>query len=140
MNLSELTTLIEGTYSCFSGPPRAYFELPLDIWPVKGSLLFNDRPSTLRITYSTISRAVRGSGEEAEQLLTYWVATKLLERLTKEQREDRCVCLIWRKKPVLIEFIGPNGESCMEIALRLAIPGIDLSTLAVPEGVAPPWL
>lgn len=137
MNLSELIQLIEHEYNCFTGPARGYFELPMDVVPPEPNYTY---PQVLRVVYSTLSRAVRGSGEEAEQLLTYWVATKLLAKLTKEQRADRAVCLIWRHKPVLMEFIGPRGETCLSIRLRLAIPGIDLSDLIVKEGEPPPWL
>lgn len=136
MNINELTVEIEKLYLAFTGPPTAYFELPVKL-PIAHHL---ERETIVRIVYQTVNVAMVGEAEQNEAALCDWLYSKLKEKLSEIEQEDRCVILIWRHKPSLEEFTNAEGKICTAIRARLHIPGKDLYDITCNKGSPPRYL
>lgn len=127
MNLHELIREIEERFDCHQGPPLAYFS-------VNNPGRFHGVPEG-RYAYSTIrARAAEDGGEHQ---LCAWL---LFNLVALPKREDgRCHTLIWRY-PQKVTLAVEIAQRLLSIHARMVIPGVDLSKLAVEEGVDSPLI
>jgi len=131
LNAHELNQRICSAFTCLDGPPRAFFELPcIDRPPLES----NPDDQVLRVVYTTIRVGMIGGADLVESVLCGWAWGRLHALVAKESIEDRSWILFWRTRPQLTEFVDAKGRMCTHLRMRLAIPGIDLSELASPEG------
>ena len=141
MNAITLKAEIERLYVCVDGPGKAFFELPLQKRSgVPARFELREESDVLRIVYETVAVAMVGETDVTEAVLCGWVRNKLHALLTKEEREDAVFVLFWRRHPSVNEFPDAQGRICTMLRLRLAIPGLDLSEMATPEGEPCRWL
>lgn len=133
MNAHELNTSISTIFTCIDGPAKAFFNIPCIDRP-PGEL--NPDDQVIRVVYRTVRVGMPGAADIVEPVLCGWAWARLLALIKTEQGEDRSMLLFWRVRPVIGEYADSQGRICTHLRMRLAIPGIDLSSIDTPEADA----
>lgn len=132
MNAHELNQQIGSAFTCIDGPARAFFELPCIDRPP--SEVGNAEDQVLRVVYTTVRVGMRGAADVIEPVLCGWAWGRLRELVSKESLEHKLWILFWRQRPQITEFVDSEGRVCTHLRMRLAIPGIELKSIACDEG------
>lgn len=116
--IAELEAALAGLFICVDGPPRAYFELPIN------------ETSNLRVVYTILSYPAFGSAEEVaptlisrvwEDITAAWAD---IPEITKKTRE---FVLFWHYRPEFFGGVDAQDRSRTYLGMSLAIPGLDIA-------------
>ena len=120
-------------FHCMTGPPRAYFKIPLQMRHGDSGPEYPEAERLVYVTLGYLTHQARNASVEArlvmDMLEPFIDARKQLEACGV----GRWALLFWRRAPKIEEFLT-DWIPTTRLTCRVVIPGASLERYVVPEG------
>lgn len=139
--LDQLLEHVGKLFHCMTGPPLAYFEMPVTPQCEPGdSCIQYDKDPVERLVYVTLAYRTHPAHPGAEARLVMAMLEPFVEARRQIDERGGSPLVFWRRPPELRDYHaldshGAQTERAMKgLICRLVIPGADLSAYANDEG------
>lgn len=141
-SLWELKEAVGVLFHCMTGPPMAYFEIPLADVGGRFTQYVGEEPhdEVERLVYVTVGWKTKAEerGQEAHQRLINRMWQVL--SVARLGLANRGTPMIFWRRPLEFDEDLVDGQRVIKLTCRLIIPGYDLTPFCKHEGEPYPWV